>query len=124
MTCGFAGCATDASQPQAGRIVPTELTGEKAKTALVRLIQSSQPGKLKDFPLDQFFREKVKAGKSSSQSWGPFSFHLKERRYSYSRAFGEPPRVCRWHYRGAFDFRDGEWVALPPEVESQELDAE
>ncbi len=124
MVCVFTGCATDASHPEIGQQIPTELTTERAKRALVKLIQSSKPGRLKDFPLDRFINEAVIARDDTSPSWGPFSLHLKQREYTYSQAFGQPPRVCRWHYRGRFDFRDGEWIASSPEIESQELGPE
>jgi hypothetical protein len=97
-----------------------ELTAEPARDALIELIRSPEQGELKDFPLEQFVGDGVEGG-AAAPSWGPFSLHLKEREYTYSRAFGQPPRVCRWQYRGGFELRAGRWVALPPQVESQAL---
>jgi hypothetical protein len=101
-------------------VASPELTAERARTALIELIRSPEPGELKDFPLERFASDGVESGPTSS-SWGPFSLHLTEREYSYARAFGEPPRVCRWRYRGSFELRGGQWVALPPRIESQAL---
>jgi hypothetical protein len=120
LCCALVGCATHAPQSEGEEPSPPDLTAERARTALIDLIRSSDPGALKDFPLERFERDGVE-GADGSQHWGPFSLHLKEREYTYSRIFGEPPRVCRWHYRGGFVLREGWWMALPPRVESQEL---
>jgi hypothetical protein len=99
-----------------------ELTAERAKGALIDLIRCPEPGELKDFPLERFEKEGVVRG--DSPSWGPFSLDLKAHEYTYDRAFGQPPRVCRWHYRGKFELREGRWVGLPPRVEWQALGPE
>jgi hypothetical protein len=112
------GCA-----PVSPEAPPPDLTAEQARAALIELIRLPDPGELKDFPLERFVGNGVEGG-VESPSWGPFSMHLKEREYTYSRVFGQPPRVCRWQYRGAFELRAGRWVALPPRVESQELGPE
>ncbi len=118
---GVGGCAggtrahTGTRAPRADR--------RAARAALIELIRSPDAGELNDFPLERFVGDGVGAG-AQAPSWGPFSLHLKERAYTYSRAFGQPPRVCRWHYRGAFELRAGRWVALLPQVESQALGPE
>jgi hypothetical protein len=122
LACGAIGCAPADPEPAAEAPAP-ELTAERARAALIELIRSPDPGALKDFPLGRFVGDGVEGG-AESPSWGPFSLHLKEREYTYSRAFGPPPRVCRWEYRGRFELRAGRWVALPPRVESQALGAE
>jgi hypothetical protein len=114
-----AGCAPVARQP-GPEPPPPELTAEQARVALIELIRSPEPGELKDFPLERFVGAGVEGG-ADSPSWGPFSLHLRERVYTYSRTFGQPPRVCRWECRGEFELRAGRWVALAPRVESQAL---
>jgi hypothetical protein len=70
--------------------------------------------------LRRFEKEGVVSG-AGAPWWGPFSLELKAHEYTYELAFGEPPRVCRWHYRGKYELRQGRWVALPPRVEWQAL---
>jgi hypothetical protein len=118
LTCATLGCAP--SDPEPAAEAPPDLTPERARDALIELIRSPNPGELKDFPLGQFIGDEVKGG-TESPSWGPFALHLRDREYTYSRAFGQPPRVCRWQYRGRFELRGSQWVALPPQVESQAL---
>jgi len=109
LACGFGGCAPVAPEP-APEAPPPELTTEQARAALIELIRSPEPGELKDFPLERFVGDGVEGG-AESPSWGPFSLHLKEREYTYSRAFGQPPRVCRWQYRGGSSCgRAGGWL--------------
>lgn len=114
LTCGVTGCGKAA----------LDLTAEQARTAMIELIRSPEPGQLKDFPLDQFVNDGVKIYKDGSTSWGPFSFSLNTKEYTYEQAFGEAPRVCRWHYRGGFEFKGHQWFALPPRVEWQALGPE
>ena len=120
LACGLSGCARDEPQPEPDEALP-ELTAERAREALIDLIRSPEPGELQDFPLAQFEGEGVVTDDDHTPSWGPFSLRLAEREYTYIRVFGEPPRVCRWHFRGSFEFKNGQWVALPPRVESQAL---
>src|SRR5262245_27497931 len=122
LVCVIIGCAPVDPEP-AAEIAPPELTAERARAALIDLIRSPDPGELKDFPLGRFIGDAVQGG-VEAPSWGPFALHLEEREYTYSREFGEPPRVCRWQYRGRFDLRDGQWVALPPYLENQSLGPE
>jgi hypothetical protein len=122
------GCRPVASEakneaPPPTEVAPPELTAERARAALIELVRSPEPGELKDFPLERFAGDGVEGG-AESPSWGPFSLHLTAREYSYTRTFGQPPRVCRWQYRGGFELRAGRWVALPPRVESQALGPE
>ncbi len=118
----FGGCApvTLGPVPEAA---PAELTANQARAALIELIRSPEPGELKEFPLERFVGNGVEGG-AEAPTWGPFFLRLKEREYTYSRTFGQPPRVCRWQYRGGFELRAGRWAALPPRVESQALGPE
>ena len=129
LACGLAGCVSESSSPDNGsnpatQAAPPELTAERARSALIELIRSPDPGQLKDFPLERFAADGAESWADGSASWGPFALHLRAREYSYSRAFGAPPRVCRWHFRGGFEFKQGRWVAMPPRVESQALGPE
>ena len=126
---GAAGCQPDTPEPVADgpapgeQAAPPELTAEQARAALIDLIRSPEPGELKSFPLERFAGDGLEGG-PESPSWGPFSFHLPAREYSYARTFGQPPQVCRWQYRGGFELRAGRWVALPPQIEFQALGGE
>lgn len=120
----FTGGILDAPQPASVSELRPELTAERAQTALIELIRSSDAGDLKDFPLDQFAGENVANNGKQFSSWGPFDLLLEQREYTYTRAFGRPPRVCRWFHRGKFEFKQGKWIALKPQVESRALGVE
>src|SRR5579885_240889 len=91
-----------------------ELTPEAAKAALIDLIRSETTTHLEGFPLERYADDLPERGKGQTAFWGPFQIELGDRTYSYTRRFGQPPRVCTWEYRGEFEMRDGRWVALPP----------
>jgi hypothetical protein len=74
-----------------------------------------------DFPMEKFAGDDAKVDEEGGVSWGPFSIYLRDKSYTYSRKFGQPPRVCMWQYRGGFELRDGRWEALPPQVQFQAL---
>src|SRR4051812_46490457 len=98
---GLTAGAPDAPDPLPE--APPGPTPEAARAALIDLIQSPDPGELKDFPLDRFAGAGAEAGPDDAASWGPFALDLRRREYTFDRGFGQPPRVCRWHYRGAFE---------------------
>jgi hypothetical protein len=100
---------------------PPDLTAERARAALIALIRSAESGELRDFPLEKFASKSVEGGDSDLPWWGPFCLHVQRREYSYRRIFGQPPRECTWTYRGRFELKEGRWVALPPQPESQAL---
>jgi hypothetical protein len=115
------GCIPQESPPDSD--VPPNLNPEAARQALIDLIRSPDPGDLKDFPLEKFIKEPavVDEDDPASSSWGPFHFQVDANRYTFCRVFGEAPRTCRWEYKGSFEFRNGQWVALPPRVVLQAL---
>jgi hypothetical protein len=96
---------------------------EQARRALIDLIRSAKPGDLADFPLERYANEAVAQG-GDTAFWGPFCLHFERRDYTYCVAFGQPQRVCRWHFRGRFVLQKGRWRALAPEVECRTLEPE
>src|SRR5580765_7743937 len=114
LVCGVTGCERNDPDPPP-QAPPPELTAEIARAALIDLIRSPESGPLSDFPLNDYIGRGVD-GSGDSLSWGPFALDIKEREYKYTVAFGEPPRVCTWHYSGKFELQEGRWVALPPKV--------
>lgn len=114
----------DAPRPASVSELQPELTAARAKAALIGLIRSPDAGALKDFPLERFAGEDVVNDGEEFRSWGPFALLLNQREYTYSLAFGRPPRVCRWFYRGRFEWKQGQWIALKPQVQSQALGPE
>jgi hypothetical protein len=124
VVCGFIVCAEPPPPPEPEEPPPLpEPTAEEAKAALVDLIRSPNSGVPNAFSLESLEECDLHCGDGFAY-WGPFCLHLKKRDYTYTIAFGRPPRVCRWYYRGKFELKEGRWVALKPEVEMQALGPE
>ncbi len=101
---------------------PPQLTAEVAQAALQALLKSPEAGELKEIPERCFVGAALKVDEEHGEAqWGPFQLGLDGKWYTYTLAYGSPPRVCTWFYRGEFRMRDGRWVALPPKVTSQAL---
>jgi len=89
-----------------------ELTADKAKVALLALLQTNRP---EDLSVDT---EKLSqqpgefTARSGGLSWGPLYIDLAKKTYSYSAVHGP----CTWGYQGQFELQQGRWVALAPRV--------
>jgi hypothetical protein len=97
-----------------------ELTAEQAKAAMIDLLRSTDLDYLRGYPLDQFASAAVESHQDGSASWADFHFDLKARKYSYTIERGE--RNTKGHfaaeYEGAFEFKQGNWVASKRRVKS------
>ena len=94
--------------------LPPTLTGEIAKSALISLIESSKDGVLSSFPIEDWRSTNV-VNEEDWMHWGPITLKLNERIYEFTTTAGPEARLCKMWYRGAFEFRDHNWVALSPE---------
>jgi hypothetical protein len=92
-----------------------KLTPELAKSALISLIESSEAGDLKDFPLDKW-RSTAVVTEEDWTHWGPITLKLEERNYEFTITAGPEARLCKTWHRGTFEYRDDAWIALRPEV--------
>jgi hypothetical protein len=103
---------------EAPELTTPELTGEQAKAAMIDLLRSTDLDYMRGFPLDQFANKAVKSHQDGSCSWADFHFDLKARKYSYTVERGERNTKAHFaaQYEGAFEFKQGKWVALEPRV--------
>jgi len=94
---------------------PPTLTAEFARSALISLIKSSDAGSLEEFPLEKW-RSAAVATDEDWTHWGPITLKLDDSVYEFTINSGPEARLCKTWYRGAFEFRDGTWVALRPKL--------
>jgi len=109
---GISGCKND---PQSDAIeLPSELTAERARDAMIELIRSPDAREFAEFRLDAYINSEVRIDASGNASWAWFFFDLKAKTYSYHQERGE--RGTKDHYafggKGKFEFRNGKWVAI------------
>jgi hypothetical protein len=123
VSCAVVGCDNGSLDAPPTAATTPKLTPETAQAALIDLIRSDSAGHLKGFPLDDFTKSPVEGGPGQSAKWGPFRMALGEKQYHYTLAPREDARACAWEFQGAFELRDGRWMALPPQVVSQALGA-
>ena len=125
LTIGFLGgigwglTAGAVDSPEPALDPPAALTAHEARAALTERARSADAGELADLPFDGFAAEGVGIGPDGNPTWGPFTLRLRRREYAFDRTTGQPPLVSHRHLRGSFEFRDGHWVAAPPQAEWQ-----
>jgi hypothetical protein len=87
---------------------------------MIDLLSSTELDYMHGFPLDKFASKPVEIHPDGRASWADFQFDLKARKYSYRVESGE--RETKGHfaaeYEGAFEFKQGKWVASKPSVKS------
>jgi hypothetical protein len=93
-----------------------DLTGEKAKRALLDLMDTRDSGPVSRSDAQRFADEPVKYLDSGQVTWGPFRLDLPACRYEFGVTYGSEPKMNKAAYEGTFEKRDGVWVALPPRM--------
>jgi hypothetical protein len=114
---GIVGCSDVAPQP-----VPSpDLTSEQAKTALIELMNSPNLGDLKEYSIVEIRDAELTPVKNDPNLvfCGPIVIRLKEQEYRTQMVWGNPGGRDIRNFRGSFEFRNGNWHALPPVLESR-----
>jgi hypothetical protein len=110
--------ATEPSDPTTVVAVVAHLTVEKARQALLDLMETRPEVLECGMDIKQLAVTAVEVQMDNRARWGPFWVDLAERRYGFlhlptGRPCGNAPRLP-WAREGTFELRGDQWVALPP----------
>lgn len=118
LTAFAAASVSAADLPTAPRPRPAGFTAEKAKQALIGLMETRNDAPVCRADIKTFGTVAVKADADDRgvARWGPFTFNLADTSYRFRVGGGkpgEPGGFWFMEYHGKFEQQDGKWVALP-----------
>ena len=110
-----------AALPTAPLPRPAGFTAEKAKRALIGLMETRDEAPVSRADIKKFGEVAAEVDKDNlgEADWGPFTLDLANMQYRFRVGGGQPGGpggVWFMEYEGKFEQKDGKWVALPPKM--------
>jgi hypothetical protein len=123
----LSGACSPPPEPAAEAGQPPTLTPERAKEALLAMMQTKAGKSLGWFKGDipqRMAKMPIEKGEDGWYTWtGAFIFHPAKAIYTFAVRPRPGVRACSFEYKGSFVRKDGRWIATAPELVQTALQA-